>query len=1434
MDYPRKRSFSLLCGIYCLPVVIILSFLALYYFHIENRKEQFSRYFLRQLSTTGSNIRDSINGLRTNLANCLISNKYDPETEYCFKKRICDVETKDYSEVCEKQNTSQKTGDASEGTEKQIECPRKTEDMSIEGRKVKKRKEYIQKQLSLIPSLDPGSLRWKGYPPEELLNDSKMVNVRFSLILGKDGYVIKAKVSHVKKSNDDSQSDLELFEINAGLEKLVIPLLPDDVFENFSGSIVLAQQRKENVLLETGSSLQLITLPRETPVAGKENEPKTEEDNTGFLPVRDVEIGLNRYKLFLHPFRWHFNESTGRNGDKTCTAETAETDEDVWLVGAFIPQSTFLSKAMEISPTLGLIIFCVLCAALLVLPFLRVRLIGRREGVKAIGVFVLSTALLMGCSLISLLSVNLLIRNTEINMIDSYLKAIAGDIGNRFSSEFSLLENELIRQVLSEKKPEYVREENILSSEGINPGYPFFELLAGMDKLGNQAWKWSIRKTTTPMLKLNQRKYFKYAKDFELGLFEKVKCDRPEDSKDIFMKGRYIESIRSKNTGESFAMLSLRKNLKDETSDGAIVFVIQAMPLCLVDPVMPPGFGFALIDQDGTVQFHSSSKRNLRENFFLEATPRENLEAISKSIIPAYTDLEYRASDIRAYIMPFSGTPWTLVVFSDKSIPYHLGAETITFTAALYGAYLLLLVIICLVLLWLKPEHQPGEAFRMWLWPNVEQIDKYLAFIIFMIGLWIIWGICILYNTPPFILVLMSVIPPILLLLTIVMMLRNSGRKSISKSRHIYPKKLKIIYTTGALGLLLSLAVLPPVGIYLGIYKEEAAVFIKYHQYEIAQSIRKKAQMLKEKYKGVELSDTNREKMKRILFHDPAPPREDGKDFPEMYTKGFDTILARNIPEALPWKLRQRLIAFLSDIPMLHNSDKMAVITRMFSDLGTDPEENKPGEGKETEKDKEAQKDKEVEKNRGIQKKEEPETDWFIEYMEAPKNPKKPDEHRLKKYIVMLEKNFLQSVYLGLPDNGLKGDVQGPMDIQITTVSYEKPHISTIWLTLCVLIVFLILYLLIKAFMKMIFVIDIIPPVSIDGKVLVDDKDIKNQIQIRLQDDEPVEAEGRLIIAPNDIRESVSLKPLLEQCRTSAVKEIILDRFDTDLDEAPVALKKLILLEGLAPLEDKRVIIRTAIDPLFLLTSRSNEQKFNETDKNDLLLTRWAVALQDYSKLRSLSEENGYYRLRNDFMDNELSKIYPYEFMPEKVRQCLADEGWPNRRLKEYAKKLAGQQMLEKYSVEDIVDQFRDLADAHYRKIWLSCSTDEKIILFRLAQQGFVNWRMKNALRSLIKRRIVVMAPNFRLMNESFRQFVLMAENPQSFQKWEEAEGISVWGTIKTPLILMGIALCSFFFITQREAFGQSLRILSAVAAGVPIIFKAFEALTQSRKIPPE
>ena len=48
----------------------------------------------------------------------------------------------------------------------------------------------------------------------------------------------------------------------------------------------------------------------------------------------------------------------------------------------------------------------------------------------------------------------------------------------------------------------------------------------------------------------------------------------------------------------------------------------------LLEPVLPPGFEFAVIDQDGQVHFHSDTQRNVHENLLVETDQNRRLQSL--------------------------------------------------------------------------------------------------------------------------------------------------------------------------------------------------------------------------------------------------------------------------------------------------------------------------------------------------------------------------------------------------------------------------------------------------------------------------------------------------------------------------------------------------------------------------------------------------------------------------------------------------------------------------------------------------------------------------------------------------------------------------------------------------------------------------------------
>ena len=78
------------------------------------------------------------------------------------------------------------------------------------------------------------------------------------------------------------------------------------------------------------------------------------------------------------------------------------------------------------------------------------------------------------------------------------------------------------------------------------------------------------------------------------------------------------------------------------------------------------------------------------------------------------------------------------------------------------------------------------------------------------------------------------------------------------------------------------------------------------------------------------------------------------------------------------------------------------------------------------------------------------------------------------------------------------------------------------------------------------------------------------------------------------------------------------------------------------------------------------------------------------------------------------------------------------------------------------IDYLRGTLIEHYQHLWVASSRAERVILDNLARGRVVNISAALALRSLIRRGLVVLDPEPRLINASFAAFVRQAERPDA------------------------------------------------------------------------
>lgn len=186
------------------------------------------------------------------------------------------------------------------------------------------------------------------------------------------------------------------------------------------------------------------------------------------------------------------------------------------------------------------------------------------------------------------------------------------------------------------------------------------------------------------------------------------------DSINLFNIPIGFESIKSVNDGSYEVGIGI--------STGDSIFPVLAMSTKLVsmmDPVLPNGFGFCLLDESGNTVFHSDIQKNMNENF-LQETMDEFIPAIISNTEQTKT-VVYGNKKYVIYFSPLSYlSDHYLAIFTTQefsSTPYALAMNN---SILLFVAYLIILFLIYmffyLILVKSNKLNQSGFIFN-WLRP---------------------------------------------------------------------------------------------------------------------------------------------------------------------------------------------------------------------------------------------------------------------------------------------------------------------------------------------------------------------------------------------------------------------------------------------------------------------------------------------------------------------------------------------------------------------------------------------------------------------------------------------------------------------------------------------------------------------------------------------
>ncbi|WP_036502853.1 hypothetical protein [Novosphingobium sp. AP12] len=133
-------------------------------------------------------------------------------------------------------------------------------------------------------------------------------------------------------------------------------------------------------------------------------------------------------------------------------------------------------------------------------------------------------------------------------------------------------------------------------------------------------------------------------------------------------------------------------------------------------------------------------------------------------------------------------------------------------------------------------------------------------------------------------------------------------------------------------------------------------------------------------------------------------------------------------------------------------------------------------------------------------------------------------------------------------------------------------------------------------------------------------------------------------------------------------------------------------------------------------------------------------------------------------------------------------------------------------------DYLRGEVIEHYQHLWAASSHAERVLLVNLARRKVINIEAALAIRSLIRRRLVVLDPAPRIVNGSFALFIRQAEKPDTVRSWRREQPQGAWEKIARPLgYLLPIAIVILAALALMA--GESL------ANVLPIVLGAGPAL---------
>ena len=1148
-----------------------------------------------------------------------------------------------------------------------------------------------------------------------------------------------------------------------------------NITEDYFDDVLIASSSGEVLFQKSVSAFRITNLNALLPPrAGETKQPKA-DDTTGksgsqptsfqdasqFSNVIDVRIAGTDYKLYVQPVPESIRGTGGQNLKPIVCG--------LWRSDRLQSEVVSISYSVLIWGTLVL-----LTVFALGWPLLKVAYMSPSERLRRPHVFFLLFSVPFAATLLTVIALNcsysLRASKESWEQLDAFANRVESNVTAELARGLAFMDafgkDEELHAGLRGVTSSAWTGQEFLKSKAPR-AYPYFDNTFWFDADGKQQYKLTVHAKATPRTRVAKDNYYLDVKNGRLLTLGGAKFS--------------FDSLYSPNTGQYFAVLA--KPYRTDWTDlpplvqGLSGQALVTPLLSLIDPVVPAGFGYAVVDHEGLVQFHSSAARNKVEDFFKECRQNAALTFLVVNGVGDRLQVNYLGKRQKMVVrpMPYLAQPAaSLIVFRDSNYFNTLNVACILVFALLSSLYCApLLAALAFYTLWRRDY--PLER----LWPCPEKVAKYVNVMVANACL----AAAFAFRLPS---MKMNEALTAVLAITAAGVFFGFLTPEGASGRRLMPYKAAVLVA------ILAIARWDVALLWAGLY-----VALSYPPVaEAVEAFARQKASVGMAYLGMALS------MLAVLVALPCFG---------LFRISYDTV-NRLALESAQLARRDQLV---------HRAQR---VHEYFQDMGaTGYEDTRIAESLD-------RYDVPVfYPLGGVEERQAREPAWtgrdisWLEPLIAQASGWFPSNH------IGAELRERATSQAG---NAEKWKVAKAGDDELIWLKIPKElapdggllGVYPLWqLPWKVAVLMSLLAVLLAAWLsfviRKVFLLDLedVPELDAwapgDGArrnrlVIAHPMSGKSAQAASLQDADTLDL--ALVVTTGNWTLPAFEHPV-----------VVVDHFEFDIDNPDTCLLKLKLLEQILYVRKKVVILLSAVDPMFYLASGSPEIVTPTgvgQEPPAQILDRWAAVLSLFDKLKmahAAEQSTGAF------------PAGPEEPCPVELLNMVMGECGHTAQLRDI-----GRAMLKMHcnkarlSKAQFVEELLDRADSYYRKLWSNCTQQERLALFQLAQDGWANPKNERAIQQLQRKRIIRRRLGFHIMNESFRRFVRTAQTPDDVAKWEADEEHSAWSAMKLGLATAAMMLGAWLLYAQQDVFQLGIGYLAALGTASGAILGLARNLT--------